>query len=251
MRRTIFACVIVALIAGATSATAANLITGSDIESGTINGGGHQEPDDRQRRHREGRGDQEEALQGGARRARGPRELQDREGPTRVWRVQPERRVPLEHQGPAGAPGPAGPLVPTELGVASVFVDRTPDDPADNPTPFGTPSVPLASPGVTTSGHFRFTCNPDQAPCSVSLGAAVISTTSTSPGGFLSENLDPIAGRRSGRCPMIDSGVRDGPAALISRVATVAAAETAMDDPLPWASGAGSIAVPVKRATRP
>ena len=38
MRRTIFACVIVALIVGATSATAANLITGSDIKNGSITG---------------------------------------------------------------------------------------------------------------------------------------------------------------------------------------------------------------------
>ena len=38
MRRTIFACVIIALIAGATTATAATLITGSDIKNGSITG---------------------------------------------------------------------------------------------------------------------------------------------------------------------------------------------------------------------
>ena len=38
MRRTIIACVIVALVAGATSATAAKLITGKDIKNGSVTG---------------------------------------------------------------------------------------------------------------------------------------------------------------------------------------------------------------------
>ena len=38
MLRTIIACVIVALVAGATSATAARLITGDDIKNGSITG---------------------------------------------------------------------------------------------------------------------------------------------------------------------------------------------------------------------
>jgi hypothetical protein len=39
VRRTIIACVIVALVAGATSATAAKLITGKDIKNGSVTGG--------------------------------------------------------------------------------------------------------------------------------------------------------------------------------------------------------------------
>ena len=38
MRNTIIACVIVALVVGATSATAAKLVTGSDIKNGSITG---------------------------------------------------------------------------------------------------------------------------------------------------------------------------------------------------------------------
>ena len=38
MRRAIIACVIVALVAGATSATAAKLITGKDIKNGSVTG---------------------------------------------------------------------------------------------------------------------------------------------------------------------------------------------------------------------
>ena len=38
MRRTIIACLIVALVAGATSATAAKLITGQDIKNGSVTG---------------------------------------------------------------------------------------------------------------------------------------------------------------------------------------------------------------------
>ena len=38
MRRTIVACVIVALVAGASTAAAAELITGADIKNGSITG---------------------------------------------------------------------------------------------------------------------------------------------------------------------------------------------------------------------
>ena len=60
-----------------------------------------------------------------------------------------------------------------EYGLVSVFVDR-----GSGPTRFATFSVALGSPaGTTTGGTFRFTCTPAQAPCKISFGAAVISTS--------------------------------------------------------------------------
>jgi hypothetical protein len=84
-------------------------------------------------------------------------------------------------RGPQGPPGPEGPQGPpgnaanAEFGVANVFVSRG----GARRSRFATYSVSLGSPaGSTTSGQFRFTCTPAQAPCKVSFGAAVISTRS-------------------------------------------------------------------------
>ena len=62
-----------------------------------------------------------------------------------------------------------------EFGVANVFVSRG----GERPARFATFSVTLGSPaGSTTGGAFRFSCSQAQAPCKVSLGAAVISDSS-------------------------------------------------------------------------
>ena len=61
-----------------------------------------------------------------------------------------------------------------EFGVANVFVSR-----GGEPARFATFSATLGSPaGTTTGGAFRFSCSQAQAPCKVSLGAAVISERS-------------------------------------------------------------------------
>ena len=62
-----------------------------------------------------------------------------------------------------------------EFGVANVFVSRG----GERPARFATFSATLGSPaGTTTGGAFRFSCSQAQAPCKVSLGAAVISDSS-------------------------------------------------------------------------
>ena len=82
---------------------------------------------------------------------------------------------PQGPQGPAGAQGAAGAAAAApEYGVASVFVDR-----GNGPSRFATYSATLGSPpGATTGGGFRFTCTPNQSPCRISYGAAVISDRS-------------------------------------------------------------------------
>jgi hypothetical protein len=96
-------------------------------------------------------------------RRRGPAGSQGPQGPAGAQGVQGAQGP----QGPAGAPAAT-----PEYGVATVFVDR-----GNGPSRFATYSVPLGSPtGSTTGGQFRFTCADDQAPCKVSLGAAVISS---------------------------------------------------------------------------
>jgi hypothetical protein len=73
-------------------------------------------------------------------------------------------------RGPEGRPGPPGTAANAEYGVARVFVSR-----GGRRTGRATYSVPLGSPaGSSTGGSFRFSCSPAQAPCKVSLGAAVI-----------------------------------------------------------------------------
>ena len=99
-------------------------------------------------------------------RRRGPAGKQGAQGPAGPQGAQGA-------QGPAGSQGPPGAAAPTpEFGVATVFVDR-----GDGPSRFAAYSASLGSPvGTTTGGQFRFTCTATQAPCKVSLGAAVISS---------------------------------------------------------------------------
>jgi hypothetical protein len=87
---------------------------------------------------------------------------------------------PQGPQGPAGPQGPPGPAggggsTTSEYGVANVFVKR--GDRA--PSRFASYSVALGSPvGSTTGGAFRFSCAAADAPCKISLGAAVLSSRS-------------------------------------------------------------------------
>ena len=139
---------------------------------------------------------------------------------------------PQGARGPAGSQGPkgnTGPPVTAEVGFASVFVDR--GDPLD-PSRWATYSVPLLAPGSTTGGQFRFSCSATQAPCEVSLGAAVISSE-TGTTGFYPRLL--IHGH-DGPGPMNFCEYADGAnnnlgVAQVQRVPTLADALTATTPP--------------------
>jgi hypothetical protein len=77
--------------------------------------------------------------------------------------------------GPAGAQGPQGPSGSgnaPEYGVVNMRVSRG----GNSPTIWATYSTQIGSPvGATTGGTFRFTCSAAQAPCKVSIAAAVLS----------------------------------------------------------------------------
>ena len=151
-------------------------------------------------------------------------------------------------QGPAGSQGPAGPQGPkgaqgaaatSEYGVASVFVQRGTADPVR----FASFSVPIGSTvGSTTGGHFRFTCSAAQAPCKISIGAAVISSSSSSNAFFFPRLL--IQKQDGGGAPMTFCEYADGsfnnvPVAQIPRVPTLAAALTSTQTPR--SMGVGSL----------
>ena len=86
--------------------------------------------------------------------------------------------------GPSGPSGPSGPPVPSggastagEYAVANVFVSRG----GAAPKIWATYSAAMGSPiGTTAGGEFRFTCSVAQAPCKVSIAAAVLSDTTGS-----------------------------------------------------------------------
>ena len=81
MRRTIVACVIVALVAGASTAAAAKLITGADIKNGSITGKDLAHPAIGHKAPEEGRRDQEEALAPRGSSCSRPREAPGPQGP--------------------------------------------------------------------------------------------------------------------------------------------------------------------------
>jgi hypothetical protein len=75
--------------------------------------------------------------------------------------------------GPQGDPGPQGAAAPTlDYGVANVLVSRG----GATATIWAQYATPLGSPvgNNTASGVFRFTCSPGNAPCAVSVSAAVL-----------------------------------------------------------------------------
>ena len=76
--------------------------------------------------------------------------------------------------GPAGPPVLPGPAASTEYGVASIEVTKV----GGLPVPYAAYSTPLGSPVAdTTGGVFRFTCDADEAPCTIAVKAAALSDT--------------------------------------------------------------------------
>lgn len=137
--------------------------------------------------------------------------------------------------GPAGAPGQNAPAA--EYGLASVFVDR-----GSGPTRYATVSGPLGSPaGTTLNGDFRFSCAPAQAPCKISVGAAVISdqsgTTVVHPRLLIYKQAATSANTPVIFCEYADGANNNAGLDTISRVPTLAAAEGAMDTPLSMGIG--------------
>ena len=122
----------------------------------------------------------------------------------------------------------------------SVFVDR-----GSGPTRWMTLSVGLSgSPaGTTTSGTFRFTCTPAQAPCKISFGAVVISPLSTEPTVvhprlLIYKNPDTApADTPILYCEYADGANNNAGLDAIQRVPTLVAAEAAMDTPLDMGVG--------------
>jgi hypothetical protein len=222
VRRTIIACVIVALVAGATSATAANLITGKDIKNGSITGADIKNP-----------AISNEDIEKGAvikkKLSKAVRDLLEAPGP-----AGPQGPVgPAGAQGPSGppgVPGPPGPPAASEYGIASVFVSRS----GGEPSRFATYSVPLGSPaGSTSTGSFRFSCSAAQAPCRVSIGAAVISdrtgTEQFYPRLLIHKEDGP--GAPMSFCEYADGANNNLGVDQVSRVATLQEARTATQTP--------------------
>ena len=118
-------------------------------------------------------------------------------------------------------------------------------DRGSGPTRWMTLSVGLSdSPaGTTTSGTFRFTCTPAQAPCKISFGAAVISTLSTEPTVvhprlLIYKNPDTaVADTPILYCEYVDGANNNAGLDEIQRVPTLVAAEAAMNTPLDMGVG--------------
>jgi len=142
--------------------------------------------------------------------------------------------------GPKGATGPAGPpgtpAATPEYGVASVFVDR-----GNGPTRYATVSATLGSPvGTTAGGSFRFSCSAAQAPCKITYGAAIISTSSTNNAAVhprLLIHKEDSAGASITFCEYADGANNNAGLDVIPRVPTLAAAVTAMQTPLDMGIG--------------
>ncbi len=162
MRRTIIACVVVALVVGATSATAAKLITGKDIKNASLTSADIKDHTIKN----------QDIGNGKVYKKKLSKAVRDQLNDTGAAGGTPGLPGP---PGPKGDKGDKGDPAPTpDYAVASVFVDR-----GDGPSRFATYSAPLGSPaGTTTGGDFRFTCAADQDPCKISFGAAVISNQS-------------------------------------------------------------------------
>lgn len=98
--------------------------------------------------------------------------------------LYPAAPGPAGPRGPAGPKGPAGPQGPggsggsdAEYAVANVLVSRG----GAAPVVWATFSTTLGSPiGTTAGGQVRFSCSAAQAPCKVSIAAAVLSHRSGS-----------------------------------------------------------------------
>ena len=236
MRRTaVVVSALVALLIAGGSATAASLITSSDIKDESI-----QNRDIKKKAitmSRLAQTTQDKINKAGT---PGPK------GNTGATGAKGDPGAPGP-KGDPGAPGPKGdPGAPaaTEFGVATVYVDR-----GSGPKRWAGYSVPLGSPaGTTTSGHFRFQCRPEHAPpCEVSVGAAVINTagqTGTVP--FYpritihKEDAAAAAPAPMTFCEAADGANNNLGVDQVARVSTVADAVIAMRTPL--SMGIGSTA---------
>jgi len=119
----------------------------------------------------------------------------------------------------------------------SVFVDR-----GSGPTRYATFSGALGSPaGTTLGGNFRFSCSAAQAPCKVSIGAAVISdqsgTTVIHPRLRIYKEAATSANTPVTFCEYADGANNNAGLDTISRVPTLAAASIAMNTPLSMGIG--------------
>ena len=132
--------------------------------------------------------------------------------------------------------GGGGGASDAEFGVANVFVSRG----GERPARFATFSATLGSPaGTTTGGQFRFSCTQAQAPCKVSLGAAVISD---SPGEAILYPRLLIHKQNGDSIPITFCEYADGAnnnlgVNRISRVPTLSDAIVAMQEPLTMGIG--------------
>jgi hypothetical protein len=126
----------------------------------------------------------------------------------------------------------------TEYALASVFVNR-----GSGVTRWATFSGALGSPaGTTIGGSFRFTCTPTQAPCKVSIGAAVISdqsgTTVVHPRLLIYKQSGAAAASPITSCEYADGANNNAGLDTISRVPTLIDAQAAMNTPLSMGIGA-------------
>src|SRR5262245_17399116 len=214
-KATVLACAVASLVLiGGTTATAAKLVTSGDIKDGTITN-----KDIKKKTIKLSRLDQKTQNKINA---PGPKGATGPQGPA-------------GKTGPPGAPGAPGAPAATDFGVASVFVDR---GAVGGPSRFATYSVPLGAPtGSTVGGQFRFTCNTDQAPCTISIGAAVVSgetgTVAFYPRLTIhKEDQGVAAPAPSIFCEYVDGEDNNLGFGQVGRVADLAAAVTATKTPL-------------------
>jgi hypothetical protein len=118
--------------------------------------------------------------------------------------------------GPMGPPGPPGASTAGEYAVANVFVSRG----GAAPKIWATYSAAMGSPiGTSAGGEFRFTCATAQAPCKVSIAAAVLSKK---PGSALVHARVLIYKQDQGEpavyCEYADGSTNSSTPAVISRV---------------------------------
>jgi hypothetical protein len=198
-KTTLVAGAVLALVVAGGTATAAKLVTGGDIKNGTITNKDIKKKTIKMNRLAQSTQDKINA---------------------------PGPAGPQGPAGPAGVAGPPGPPAATDFGVASVFVDR-----GAGPSRFATYSVPLGAPtGSTTGGQFRFTCTPDQEPCKVSIGAAVVSTQTGDvefyPRLLIHSQSGAAVGAPMTFCEYVDGANNNLGIDQVPRVATLAAALT-------------------------
>lgn len=147
---------------------------------------------------------------------------------------------PVGPQGPPGADGPLGPAGPPgpstagEYAVANVFVSRG----NAPPSIWATYSAAMGSPiGTTTGGAFRFTCSPAQAPCKLSIAAAVLSNTTGSAVVHARVLIDKEEGGGSDVfCEYADGATNNSTPATISRV-PMSTSVTSINTPLEMGIG--------------